>query len=336
MNVGLLIKLAYGDEGHRLLQTSQNQGIGATSGSAFDRLSHEGNLMTDGGRVENSALRRAAQSAEQQGGVFGKVKGTALRGAARVADMGDVLTSPFNVFNSRYHNMTTGGTPGQNPASQEIVRKGQTNAAQQLANAAERLDKPSLKGMVPFGGIRDKWNEFRAGQQLTDSAIQFGREGGHVFQDAVPHGQRVQQIAQGIREGSTGTGFDRAVMRATDIMPDNRVKTTIQSGLAHRNPQNLNLIDSAGMITPEEHHAVRGVGQDVRKNAIQHLVDRGHSLESAEQAIGRALSHTPSIPQELAGKAVSQGRVLARTMPVQAVSKAVSMPRQLFSRLFRR
>ena len=331
----MLIKHAYGEEGHKILQTTQNEAIGAPKGSAFDRLSHEGNLMTDGGKAENSALRRLAQNAEQKGGLLAKPKSLLYRGAARVADVGDALTSPFNPMNSHYHNMSTnpGDVPIANAKSQKLIQVGQQNAADQLANAAQRLDRPPTKGWAPFGGIRDKWNNFRAGQQLTDAAIQYGREGGHVLQDTVPHGTRVQQVGQGIREGVNGPLQERG-MKLLDKIPDNtpllgRMKTTAQSGLAHSTPVGLELIDSAKNIVPAEHAMVRGAGESVRQSALQRLIQSGHSAQDAERMLSAALAHTPSIPQELAGKALSQGRVLARTVPGRAVTAPVNWLRRL-------
>ena len=291
----IFLKHAYGEEGHNVLQAAQNKGIGA--GDAFGRLALEGNKMTDGEIVQDSLLRRAANKVREKSPVAGKV----LDGAARIADKGDLLTSPFIPTNAAYHNMATpdGNTPFH--STQDIIRKGKDNTVQGLVNSAERLSNPKK-------GLRGKLRQWRADAGLTDAAINFGREAGHVHQDYMPHAKRIGEVLK----KDDLSKLDRAAHAVAQKSPTEAVKRTLLSGVAHRDIANREFIDGVQGVSKGEIRNATNRGGKMFNAAVSTLVDKGYSPEQAKSMVEGALHHKPSGVGEALGKGKSQLRVLGR------------------------
>jgi hypothetical protein len=293
--VAEFVKIAYGEKGHKILQNAQNSALGA--GEHYGRLAHEGNLMTDGGVAQKSVLRRVRDKVAPRSKILGK----AVDGLARIADKTDVITSPFMPTNSPYHNM--GVSQGATPygSTQKVIRQGKDTAIKGLADSAERVSNPKK-------GLRGVLRKVRGDMQLTDSAINFGREAGHVHQDYMPHAKRITQV---VNDPNLPT-IDKAIHRASKVVPAENIRRTVESGAAHRNLVNREFIDGEKGVSKGEIRNAANRGKQINAKAVNELVARGYTKDQAKKMVDRVLHHKPGALGEVLGKAKGQGRVLWR------------------------
>ena len=285
---GNFLKQAYGEPGHTALQDHQNQSLGA--GDALSELTHKGNKMTDGEIVPNRGVSRLAEEARQKGhGRTAKV----LEHAGNVArGIDNVITAPFNPINATYHDFRPQGGE-RSAATTHAINTNQEGAARGLIKAYAHQQKAQQ------GGLLAPYHRMMAGIHHTDAGTQLGRAA-HIYQDAVPHGERVSETLAQNTPGLLKT--PAALLGKSDV------GKALLSGAAHlKNPD----IDNHALISPRELH----MQEEFAKKTKDLLHDAAHTRGLPTEAAHLALHMPqPTAMQETLGGVLTRGREVGRRL----------------------
>lgn len=283
-----LVKQAYGEKGHSTLQDHQNQSLGA--GDALSALAHKGNKMTDGEVIKDRGVSRLAEEMRQKGH---NRTAKLLDHAGNIArGVDNVLTAPFNPINATYHDFRPQGGD-RSAATTHAINTNQEGAARGLIKAYEHQQKAEK------GGLLAPYHRMMAGVHHTDAGSQLGRAA-HVYQDAVPHGERV---AETLAKNTPGLAKTPA-----SVIGKSDVGKAILSGLAHlKNPN----IDDHALISPRELH----MQEEFAKKTKALLQDAAHSRGLSSEAANLALHMPqPTAMQETLGGVLTRGREAGRRL----------------------
>lgn len=286
-----LMKVAWGEDGHKKLTNQTAKGLGMKPNSSGSRIMKEYSSSIADGQAGGGRLRSAAKNLQQKGGFMNNMGARVANAGAAMGTMADIpIRHPASPLAQSRH-----AFPGTLDKARNIIRTGRESAGQGIADAA------MSKGM--------KRN------QLFTQAMGRAGESAHVAQDVKPHMVTAGRFADEAEKGMHGTKLQRGAAVAKKLPKP--LQPMARSGIGHAasgldGPMTAKL-DAVESITPRDMRNAQLHGKKIRIKAVEALrYQHGVPTQKAVQMVDELLATNPSLVEEVAGKAIHRGKSYAK------------------------